>query len=190
MADRFLSNVIARARRKAQQGLMGRLRSDLNSASRTLVSQKQTITAADQEIDALAGQLANAQQSLANEVNARNNAITAMTNAESAARIYADSQEGQARIAADKVLDDKITALQVDLATRIRKYATDIGNGVLTTFTITHNLGTTDVTVQVFSKATLALLTPQTLTVLDANRVRLTFLLAVANGANRVVVTG
>lgn len=45
-------------------------------------------------------------------------------------------------------------AVAVDTAVVVRKYAQDIGNGALTTFTVTHSLGTRDVTVAVFDNAT------------------------------------
>jgi hypothetical protein len=117
------------------------------------------------------------------EVTARNNAITAAQNAEAAARAYADTQEGQARVAGDAALQSQITALP-------HKFATTIGNGILTSFDIAHNLNTRDIVVQVYSVSTGGLLTPATVTIQSVNVVRLTFLLAVANGGNRVVIVG
>lgn len=49
-----------------------------------------------------------------------------------------------------------VTADQVaiDTSVVVRKYATDIGNGSLQTFTVNHALGTTDVTVSVYDNST------------------------------------
>ncbi len=41
-------------------------------------------------------------------------------------------------------------AISIDTAVVVRKYATDVGNAALTSITVTHNLGTRDVEVQVY----------------------------------------
>ena len=66
----------------------------------------------------------------------------------------------------------------------------NIGNGVITSFTINHGLGTKDVVVACYSNSTLALVTPSSVTIVDENRVRLAFLLAVSLNGNRVVIVG
>lgn len=116
------------------------------------------------------------------EVTARNAAITTTMNAEIAARSYADTQEAQARTA----LDTRVTSLE---ATRTRKFAASFGNGLLTSFTFTHNFNTTDVLVQVFVAASGGLLTPLSVSK-TVNTVTITFLAAVALNANRVVIVG
>ena len=71
----------------------------------------------------------------------------------------------------------------------VRKYSTDVGNSASTQFTITHNLGTRDVVVQVYDSSTyesveldVARSTTSTIT--------LTFASAPGTNAYRVVVTG
>jgi len=71
----------------------------------------------------------------------------------------------------------------------VRRYATNVGNSASTVFTITHNLGTRDVVVQVYDNATY-----ETVEV-DVARtsttvVTLTFATAPSSNAYRVVITG
>lgn len=73
----------------------------------------------------------------------------------------------------------------------VRKVSADItGNGALTQFTVTHNLGTTDVIVQVWEVTTNSRVLVET-TRVDANSVRIDFAQAVPNAkVYRVVVIG
>lgn len=70
------------------------------------------------------------------------------------------------------------------------KYATNIGNGTATTITVTHNLGTTDVTVSIREVASPynAVLTDWQ--IVDANNIKLLFAVAPTSGQYRVVVIG
>lgn len=73
------------------------------------------------------------------------NAVTTakITDANVTTAKIADANVTTAKIADASVTDAKLAS------TFVKKYATNFGNGALTTFTITHNLGTTDVIVQV-----------------------------------------
>ena len=126
-------------------------------------------------------------EALAAEITARNAAIQSAFNTEAAARTAADNLEGNTRASADTALAARATALENG---RTRKYVQNIGNGILSSFDITHGLGTTDVVVQVYSNSSLALVTPASISVIDANKVRVTFLLALAANGNRVVIVG
>ncbi|MGN9161209.1 hypothetical protein [Clostridium sulfidigenes] len=70
------------------------------------------------------------------------------------------------------------------------KYAVNIGNGAATTITVTHNLGTTDVTVSIREVASPynAVLTDWQ--IVDANNIKLLFAVAPTSGQYRVVVIG
>lgn len=78
----------------------------------------------------------------------------------------------------------------IDTNVVARKYAANIGNGSLTTITVTHNLGTRDVDVRVYNNATpwddIYCEVQRT----DANNVALIFGSAPATNAYRVVVQG
>lgn len=69
------------------------------------------------------------------------------------------------------------------------KYAADIGNGSLTTITVNHALNTTDVTVFVYLKSSGAHVIPD-IVIVDANNITVTFGVAPASNAYRVVVVG
>lgn len=71
----------------------------------------------------------------------------------------------------------------------VNKYATSIGNGSATSFTLTHNLGTTDVQVQVYDNGNQAIVEPD-LYVTNANQVIVQFATAPTNNQYRVVVVG
>lgn len=72
----------------------------------------------------------------------------------------------------------------------ITKFAQDFGDAASTSFNITHNLGTTDVIVQIYNKGTGAQ-EEADITTLDANRVQVSgFASAPANNAYRIVVFG
>ena len=72
-----------------------------------------------------------------------------------------------------------------------RKYATDLANpDSLTSLVITHNLGSDDVTVQVFETGGTKSLVETDVERTSANTITLRFGLAPASGAYRVVITG
>ena len=72
-----------------------------------------------------------------------------------------------------------------------RKYATDLANpDTLTSLVITHNLGSDDVTVQVFETAGTKSLVETDVERTSANTITLKFAAAPASGAYRVVITG
>lgn len=72
----------------------------------------------------------------------------------------------------------------------VGKFAANIGDGSSTSITVTHNLGTTDVQVQVQTTGA----TPEVVDVIrrivDANNVQLVFSVAPATNAYRAIVTG
>ena len=72
-----------------------------------------------------------------------------------------------------------------------RKYAADLANpDTLTSLVITHNLGSDDVTVQVFETAGTKALVETDVERTSANTITLKFATAPASGAYRVVITG
>ncbi len=72
-----------------------------------------------------------------------------------------------------------------------RKYAADLANpDTLTSLVITHNLGSDDVTVQVFETASPKSLVETDIERTSANTITLKFATAPASGAYRVVITG
>lgn len=73
---------------------------------------------------------------------------------------------------------------------RTRKYAADIGNGTATEFTVTHNLGTQDVTVLLREKASPFNQVFCDVQMVSTTQIKLLFATAPATGAYRVVVTG
>ena len=73
---------------------------------------------------------------------------------------------------------------------RVKKYAADIGNGTATEFTVTHNLGTQDVTVLLREKASPFNQVFCDVQIVSTTQIKLLFATAPAAGAYRVVVTG
>jgi hypothetical protein len=72
-----------------------------------------------------------------------------------------------------------------------RKYAVDLANpDTLTSLVITHNLGSEDVTVQVFESTGSKALVETDVERTSANTITLKFAVAPASGAYRVVITG
>jgi len=71
----------------------------------------------------------------------------------------------------------------------ISKYATSVGNGSATSIAVTHNLGTTDVVVQVFNISTGAQVEPD-VTITDSNNVTLGFTVAPTTNQYRCIVIG
>ena len=81
------------------------------------------------------------------------------------------------------------SGIGIDTSVVARKYSANIGNGSSTAITVTHNLGTQDVTVSVRDASTNAgVLTDWVAT--DTNNVTLTFAAAPSSNAYRVTVTG
>lgn len=81
------------------------------------------------------------------------------------------------------------SGLQVDTAIVVRKYAATIGNGSLTSISVTHSLGTQDVTVSMRDASTNASVWSDW-TATDANTVTFVFTNAPATNAYRVVIHG
>lgn len=79
--------------------------------------------------------------------------------------------------------------ISVDTAVVVRKFAQDIGTGAATSITVTHNLGTLDVQVQVYEKSTGETVECD-VTRGSTNQVTLGFAVAPASNALRVVVQG
>lgn len=71
----------------------------------------------------------------------------------------------------------------------VRKYSTDVGNSASTQFTVTHNLGTRDVLVQVYDNATYETVETDVVRT-STSAVSITFATAPSSNAYRVVVTG
>lgn len=72
----------------------------------------------------------------------------------------------------------------------LARYAQSFGDGVLTSITITHNLGTVDVSVQVYENATGLPIIPLTMTRTSASVVTMTFTLAPTSNQYRIIVIG
>ena len=79
---------------------------------------------------------------------------------------------------------------KVSWNSRVKKYAADIGNGTATEFTVTHNLGTQDVTVLLREKASPFNQVFCDVQIVSTTQIKLLFATAPAAGAYRVVVTG
>jgi hypothetical protein len=79
--------------------------------------------------------------------------------------------------------------VSVDTAVVVRKFASSIGNGSLTSLPVANNLGTRDVTVAVFDNTTFEEVFPDVVHT-DANTVTCVFATAPAASAYRVVVHG
>jgi len=71
----------------------------------------------------------------------------------------------------------------------VRRYATNVGNSASTVFTITHNLGSRDVVVQVYDSSTYETVEVDVVRT-SSSVVTLTFAVAPSTNAYRVVVTG
>lgn len=81
------------------------------------------------------------------------------------------------------------TTITNSIATKTGKFATNIGNAALQTFTVNHALGTTDVAVSIRVNATGAMVDAEVV-VTDANNVQITTNSVPAAAAYRVVVIG
>lgn len=116
---------------------------------------------------------------------------------------YADNAEAAGDLVIDATLAttsylSKASGLAVDIATLEAKLVTDsftkkatasVGNGTNTSFAVTHSLGTRDVQVQIYDNATYDTVEAD-VTRTDANTVTVSFTLAPAIDAYRVVVIG
>jgi hypothetical protein len=71
-----------------------------------------------------------------------------------------------------------------------RKYATSVGNGALTTFTLTHNLGSTDVLVQTYDNTSPYPKVEPDIEIVDTNNVKISFNVAPSTDEYRVIVVG
>jgi phage-related tail fiber protein len=81
------------------------------------------------------------------------------------------------------------TGVSVDTALIARKYATAIGDGTATAYTVTHNLGTRDVDVSIQSASTFEIVEADVVAA-TATTVTVTFATAPTTGQYRVVVIG
>lgn len=79
------------------------------------------------------------------------------------------------------------SGVSLDFTKAVGKYAANIGDGAATTFTISHNLGSSDVIVSLRENSS-GVISLIGVTVVDANTVRMTFPTAPAAGQYRVVV--
>lgn len=81
------------------------------------------------------------------------------------------------------------SSTRVDTSVVVRKFAANVGNGSSTSITLTHNLGTRDITVSVHDSATFEEVEVDVVKT-DANNVTLTFASAPASNAYRATVHG
>jgi hypothetical protein len=79
--------------------------------------------------------------------------------------------------------------IAIDTSVVVRKFAQAIGNGSATSIAVTHNLGTRDITFDVYDATTYEFVEVDG-TATDTNTLTLTFATAPASGAYRVVVQG
>jgi hypothetical protein len=70
------------------------------------------------------------------------------------------------------------------------KFATSIGNGTNTSYTVTHNLGTTDIDVNVFETGGSKRQVVTEVRIVDGNNITVIFAVAPAVNAYRVIVEG
>ncbi len=82
------------------------------------------------------------------------------------------------------------SGLSIDTALVVRKFAANVGDGASTTITVNHQLGTRDVTVELYTNAAPFDTVYAEVTRPDINNVQLTFGAAPANAAYRVIVRG
>ena len=79
------------------------------------------------------------------------------------------------------------SGFSLDTSIAVRKFAANIGNGSLTSIAVTHNMGTKDIQVEVRDAATDAMILTDWVAT-DTNTVTLTFAVAPASNAYRVIV--
>jgi len=81
------------------------------------------------------------------------------------------------------------TGLSIDTGTIVRKFAAAVGDGTATSFTLTHNLNTRDITVSLQNTTTFEVVEADVIAA-TANTVTIAFATAPATGAYRVTVHG
>lgn len=94
---------------------------------------------------------------------------------------------GSSKVTVNLSSDDIVIDLP---ATPTTKYAASVGNGSNTTFTVTHNLNTTDVIVQIKEVAGGKAVVYADIVITDANNVDVTFTVAPTSNQYRVIVIG
>jgi hypothetical protein len=82
------------------------------------------------------------------------------------------------------------TTMMNQLALRTKKYVATIGDGTATNFTITHNLGTQDVTVTIRENASPYNVVFADVQITDANNIKVLFATAPSSNQYRVVIVG
>jgi len=119
-------------------------------------------------------------------VAAETSARQAASAAGGAAVTAALTSEAQTRLAADNALDGRLDTIEANFT---RKYAVAVGNGSATSFTVTHDLGTQDVTVSVREVSTGEMVIAK-VAATSTSVVTVEFVDAPASGAFRVTVIG
>lgn len=89
-----------------------------------------------------------------------------------------------------KVRTNTATTTVLGSGSGVSKFAANFGDGAATSYAITHNLGTLDVTVKVFVNSSGADVTPTSITRNSINQVTIVMGSAPALNADRVVVIG
>ena len=146
----------------------------------------------DSRLDTVEGTLAALDATYATDAQ-----VTAAVAAETAARQAASAaggaavtaaltSEAQTRLAADNALDGRLDTIEANFT---RKYAVAVGNGSATSFTVTHDLGTQDVTVSVREVSTGEMVIAK-VAATSTSVVTVEFVDAPASGAFRVTVIG
>lgn len=100
---------------------------------------------------------------------------------------------GTTELADDGVTEDKLEPAvrdKINAPQGALKHAESIGDGTSTVFTVTHNMGTRDVQVQVFQTATPYAQVETDVELTTANEATIRFAVAPSSGAYRVVVVG
>lgn len=101
-----------------------------------------------------------------------------------------ESPAGTFNVGASTGITVAADTVAVDTAVVARKFAANIGDGSATAITVTHNFGSRDVTVQVYSSATPWDQQIADITLPTVNTATITFATAPAANAFRAVVTG
>jgi hypothetical protein len=159
-ADSGLAQDIADETSARETAVSG-LASDISDVVADLSTEVSRATAAE---SALSGRVTTVEGTLAalDATYATDAQVTAAVAAETTARIAANTAGGAAvsaaltseastRLAADNALDARLDTIE---ANHPRKYAVAVGDGSATSFTVTHDLGSTDVVVSVRDAST------------------------------------
>lgn len=107
--------------------------------------------------------------------------------ADAAAAAGLTSTSGILAVGAGAGISVAADAVAIDTAVVVRKFAANIGTGAATAIAVTHNLGTRDITWSVYDASTFAFVMVDGVAT-DANTLTLTFAVAPASNAYRVVV--